>query len=357
MPQFKSVPDKMYELPQPGMGGINLKDLEFEQDPNQSPYMKNVMYRNGAFSKRYGQEYLSENGEPIVFGDVIYDAIYYDGKLYVDIMDENSGEIKYYEDGTLHNVNGDAIPNTKGKFMIFNQKLYYFNGDGISWAIYEIQDDQIYHVDPYVPDALINCEPDGSYNEQADEFNVLTDAYDSVYNADGTSVKYYLYDPEEAVEWSPTYLEDMGKVYVDDVLLNQTADYEFGQDSDGHYIQFHIVNDGRDFNIKNIGGVYAPDEGNMNVVVTLPIKEDLYYEIRQQIFNSKVYAYYGGRNDSRLFLAGNGRGKVFWSNVDDVSYFPENNWMVLGNSEEDITGLARQYNILVAFKPNETYSI
>lgn len=357
MPQFKSVPDKMFELPQPGMGGINLKDLEFEQDPNQSPYMKNVMYRNGAFSKRYGQEYLTENGEPIVFGDMIYGAIYYDGKLYVNIKDENSGEIKYYEDGTLHNVNGDSIPATKGRFMIFDQKLYYFNGDGISWPMYEIQENRIYHVEPYVPDTLINCEPDGSYNEQADEINVLTDAYDSVYNADGTSVKYYLYDPEEAVEWSPTYLEDIGKVYVDDVLLNQTADYEFGQDSSGHYVQFHIVNDGRDFNIKDIGGVYAPDEGNMNVVVTLPIKEDLYYEIRQQIFNSKVHAYYGGRNDSRLFLAGNGNGKVFWSNVDDVSYFPENNWMVLGNSEEDITGLARQYNILVAFKPNETYSI
>ena len=52
MPKFKAVPDKMLEIPQPAIGGLNLKDLEFEQDNNQSPYMLNVMYRNGAFGKR-----------------------------------------------------------------------------------------------------------------------------------------------------------------------------------------------------------------------------------------------------------------------------------------------------------------
>ena len=46
--------DKMLEIPQPAIGGLNLKDLEYEQDVSQSPQMLNVMYRNGAFSKRYG---------------------------------------------------------------------------------------------------------------------------------------------------------------------------------------------------------------------------------------------------------------------------------------------------------------
>ena len=52
MPKFKAVPDKMLEIPQPAIGGLNLKDLEFEQENHQSPYMLNVMYRNGAFGKR-----------------------------------------------------------------------------------------------------------------------------------------------------------------------------------------------------------------------------------------------------------------------------------------------------------------
>ena len=77
MPQFKAVPDQMFRIPQPAMGGLNLKDLEFEQEVNQSPYMLNMMYRNGAFGKRYGQEIHSE------FDDEIYATVYYDDDIIV----------------------------------------------------------------------------------------------------------------------------------------------------------------------------------------------------------------------------------------------------------------------------------
>ena len=46
-PSFKAVQEKEYNIPNPGIGGLNLKDLEYKQDVNQSPYMKNMMYRNG----------------------------------------------------------------------------------------------------------------------------------------------------------------------------------------------------------------------------------------------------------------------------------------------------------------------
>ena len=59
-PTFKTQSDRLYEISQPAVSGLNLKDLEYEQDVNQSPYMLNIMYRNGAFSKRYGQKIFKE---------------------------------------------------------------------------------------------------------------------------------------------------------------------------------------------------------------------------------------------------------------------------------------------------------
>ena len=76
-PSFAPVAERMFEIAQPGIGGLNLKDLEYEQEPNQSPYMMNMMYRNGAFSKRYGQEVKE------TFSDTVYDAIYYRDHLIV----------------------------------------------------------------------------------------------------------------------------------------------------------------------------------------------------------------------------------------------------------------------------------
>ena len=67
----------MLELPQPAIGGINLKDLEFEQEVNQSPYMLNVMYRNGAFGKRFGQEVHS------TYEDEIHAIASFGGDIFV----------------------------------------------------------------------------------------------------------------------------------------------------------------------------------------------------------------------------------------------------------------------------------
>ena len=76
-PAFKNQADKMLEIAQAGIGGLNLKDLEYEQEVTQSPYMINMMYRNGAFSKRYGQEYFKEYNDNIyaltIFKDELID--------------------------------------------------------------------------------------------------------------------------------------------------------------------------------------------------------------------------------------------------------------------------------------------
>ena len=110
MPKFQSAPDKMFEIPQPGMGGINLFDLEFEQNVNQSPNMLNMMYRNGTFGKRYGQE-ISDTLE-----DNIYSVTVFSGKRVI-----HAGT-NIYVDGVVALQN---IPEERGIFIRFGECLYY----------------------------------------------------------------------------------------------------------------------------------------------------------------------------------------------------------------------------------------
>ena len=108
MPQYKAVPEKMFEIPQPAIGGLNLFDLEFEQEPNQSPYLKNVMYRNGAFGKRFGQEIYS------TYDNEVYASIYFDESIFV-----HSGTKIYRGNTEIYS----GLPTVSGIFITFAQKI------------------------------------------------------------------------------------------------------------------------------------------------------------------------------------------------------------------------------------------
>ena len=61
---------KSYKLPAPpaektavyrGLaGGLNLRELDYRMDPDQSPEMENLWWRDGLLGCRDGQEFLSE---------------------------------------------------------------------------------------------------------------------------------------------------------------------------------------------------------------------------------------------------------------------------------------------------------
>lgn len=151
MPQFKSVPDKLLQIPQPGMGGLNLFDLEFEQEVNQTPRLLNMMYRNGTFGKRYGQEIYK------YYTDEIYAITRFHQKEIVHVGDE------ILVDGTKV---AEGIEREEGRFIRFGEKLYYHVGETIYEYKLEKYDYLWTVMEPYVPDVFINCEPakDGHYD-------------------------------------------------------------------------------------------------------------------------------------------------------------------------------------------------
>lgn len=328
MPSFNEVKLNMLEIPKPGIGGLNLFDLEYEQETNQSPYMLNMMYRNGTFAKRYGQEVSSS------YANEVYAIEYFDGKLIVHT-------------GTQMLVDGVADtditpPAVKGIFIKFYQTLiYYCNGTIYEYKYHKELTPNVWKwgvMEPYIPEAFTECQPasGGTYN-RGDDFNLLTLKYKCVFNGDGSSTDYFPKGNEDdIINWDIDPV-----VKVDDETKTKGTDYNV---------------DTTNKKIKFLSG-HVPASGTDNVEITFTTKETTLQGDRTRLLASKYHINYGANGSSHLFLAGGGDAKLFYSDSYDHTYFPENNWIILGSTEDDIKGFGLQYNVLIAFKPKEIYSL
>lgn len=69
--------------------------------------------------------------------------------------------------------------------------------------------------------------------------------------------------------------------------------------------------------------------------------------------------YSGLGGGTRLFVAGNPQypNRVYWSDVGNPLYFPENNYLIVGDAGEPITAFAKQGRHLIIFKEREIYAL
>ena len=313
LPNMSPAQYKTMEISSPGFGGLNIEDLEYQLDITQSPAMLNMMVKNGSFGKRYGQKLLTSFGNNILavgtYGD---DILLQSGNTIYKWDGESATEL--YTD--------NAVAAKEGIFFNFNRMIYFLNGsiylqyDGNSCTV----------VDPYVPDILINRKPDGTYSDVADQYNRLGAGFANVFNGDGSSKTFVLSDTD--LDDTPCIVEIDGEV----VSSGYTYDHEAG----------------------TVVFTNAPASGQDNVRITAYKTESDYIN---SILNNKYAAAYGGQNNSRLFLAGNGNSTYYYCDVYDASYWPESNNATVGNGREDITGFGNQYNVLIVFKPTEMYAI
>lgn len=71
---------------------------------------------------------------------------------------------------------------------------------------------------------------------------------------------------------------------------------------------------------------------------------------------------YAGTQDNRVFIYGDGSNRAFYSELDynghqRGDYFPDLNEVTVGDTNTPITSIIRHYSRLLAFKPNQTFSI
>lgn len=301
--------------------------------------MLNMMYRNGTFSKRYGQEVDDEYTYP----DKIYDVVYFKERLIV-----HSGA-NIYINGVKTQIGGqyNILAEETGEFIKFYQTLFY-RCNGMTYEYkYDIESSPAQWkfdiMKPYVPDIFTECQPqkDGDANRQ-DTLNLLTLEFSCVYNSDNTTDYYPYGNDDDIIDWGEIDGVHKIKVKVNDVDQVEGTDYSV---------------DAANKKITFLEGHVPPSDGIDNVKITFTMKPENLQADRERLNKCSYHINYGANGSSHLFLAGGGDSKIFYSDSYDATYFPEDSWIIIGSTEQDVTGFGMQYNVLIAFKPKEIYSL
>jgi hypothetical protein len=237
------------------------------------------------------------------------------------------------KDGTLYDTNTSTgntssigtLTDARTYMFGFGDNLYIQNGNEYKvWT----GTGNISNVTGYIPTVSIGTPPAGG-GTPFEEVNTLTGSKIVSFSGDAASATYQL--PETAIT-------SVDSVVVDGATLTVTTDYTV--------------------NLTN--GTVSPNpaskftSGTDNVLITYTKGTG----DRTFVTNHKQSVLYGGKNDTRVFMFGDGN-KLIYSELADslpsADYFPESNLIYVGSDNYDITGLQKQYDRLNIFKENETH--
>lgn len=170
-------------------GGLNLQELDYRISNNESPEMKNLMWREGVLACRDGQVFVRVNpdGTPVAtnIGTFVcaYDRLW-NGYMFAHVgnkifkYDPETGipSTVYTATGTMSN---------KGKFFSYNEKLYYktrgfyivitYNSGTGTFSASDVTG--------YVPVTYINCHPENGSGTAYQPENRLSSSKTLWYNA------------------------------------------------------------------------------------------------------------------------------------------------------------------------------
>ena len=374
-------------------GGLNLWELPYRMDANQSPDMENLWWRDGLLSCRDGQTYVSEAlGQGICCAERLYwgHAILHIGDgLYAAQPGAEMVPEKLCS----------GLPTTRGTFIRYRDALLYktrgafktirWDGEGGFTA----ED-----VTPYVPVTAINCTPADGAGDLYQPENRLSPRKTLWYTAtrerrgvsfagNGTAEDFHF----ETEDGEPVY--QVVQVYVGSTLVPET-DYEVSME-DGCTISFR---DAPGYNeavsviyevavrvyhlpVQEIDAVVSCtvdgtdvtdftadlDAGTITFATAPPVQDPpvnntvvITYEkanpdARKSIMDCCYGCAYGGTGGAVLILAGSEAqpNAYFWNGSHvamDPGYFPMEYYNLAGDSLEPVTGFGLQAGYLMVFK-------
>lgn len=325
-PRLQATTYNDYVLSSPGWGGLNIADLEYDILDNQSPDMINMMVADGALGKRYGQSKVDLTGETlskIIALGQLNNVIYAQANNAIYAINENIAT-------KLSDVEGG-----KGTFYVFNQQLLFMNGT----QFLAFDENGLVTQEPYIPDVAINVKPDGSYADLIENYNRLTPKFRNTFDGDGESTTFKLYKVDRIQG-------DENNPMVECVV--GTEKWTYGASSKGFSV---------DWTNATVTFTEAPPKAENNVEIIAAQTTEASQEYIDSITKCKYMYSFGGNNNSRLFVAGNGSSCYYYSAVYDASYFPESQNAAIGNGTDDITGFGEQYSTFIVFKPDQVYGI
>lgn len=304
-------------------GGLNISDLPQKLTDSQSPDLLNVWFSNRILSKRNGQSYmfLSDLAETPIHS--IHRRLFKNKSIF------HAGTKLYSWDITLNTttVIYSGLTSQKGSFFVIYDKLYYING--VQWVVYD--GTTCTTITPYIPTVVTGRTPTGG-GTVAEEYNRIGAGFINKFNGTGSATAFTL--TQNGVN-SITGL--------DATTVTATV---------GGVTKV----EGTDFTVNRTTGIVtftsAPASGTDNVIITA-------YKTsateRDNVYACK-YAIEYGDNKNIVFLCGNGKGEIYWSEAGLPTYIPSSNTNTLGDTNEDCYGFGIQYDTLCIFKERIIFS-
>ena len=392
-------------------GGLNLRELDYRLDVDQSPNMKNLWWQDGVLQCRDGQRFLSETTEL--------------GTGWACSKRPFHGREFFHIGGSIYHATPPVtvgaspasftltpvitgVPENRGTFFRYGGDLMYKNRGGFYRIKYNSETDVFTAVDmslvenAYIPIILINAAPANGSGSTYQPENRLCPSKEVHYNAaetsdvvtkepDGTTKEFDLGKTAEA-----DGLTRVATVYGDNTLLSPTAytvDIQTGKVTfetappKGLTLTFglrfgvavyhlpvkevdavtRVTVDGTD---KTVETDYTVDleEGTVTFKVAPPVTDpatnntvEIVYskdnlDAKSAIMDCCYATVAGNGNNLCILLAGcpAQSNAVFWNSNDSYGmnpgYFPMTYYNLCGDSEEVVTGFGKQYDDLILLK-------
>ena len=323
-------------------GGLNIRELNYRLDANQSPEMQNLWWQDGVLQCRDGQRYLS-NATTLGTGWACTEesfwghAFFHIGAgLYCAEIEGlwSNGEIDP-DDFTLTAVLGN-VPQNRGTFFRYDGCLFYKNRGGFYKISYQESTQSFTATDmsqpenTFTPTILINADPTTGSGASYQPENRLNPRKEVQYSAKAGIREYKL--PVKDID-------SVVQVTVGGAVKTVSADY---------------VVDLTEGTVTFMEAPAVTDPPTNNSVVILYSKENA--KAKNAIMDCCYATVAGDGNNLCILLAGAKAqsNAVFWNSNDQYAmnsgYFPVPYYNLCGDAAEVVTGFGRQYNDLVLFK-------
>lgn len=372
-------------------GGLNLWELDYRMDANESPDMKNLWWHDGLLGCRDGQEYVSR--QPLGKGYCCFESLYW-GHMVAHIGDGLYAAIAGSE-MTLEKL-CDGIPAVRGTFFRYQDALLYKTRGAYKKILWDGEKLSAEDVTPYVPVTVINCTCDGSGDLYQPEnrlspqktvwFTASVSYHSVVFTATSETKKFTFQtadgEPVVSVEqvYVDTTLQDAASYTLSEDLLTLTLNQPVEADTTITIVyavgvrEYHLPAD----QLESIDKVLVDEEEVTDYTADLekgiitftkaptvqdpPVNNTIkitYSKENADAYNAVMdccYATtYGGTGGAVVILAGSQAqpNAYFWNGSHvamDMGYFPMSYYNLAGDNLEKVTGFGQQAGYLMIFK-------
>lgn len=304
-------------------GGLNIYDLDYRLDNDESPDIKNLHWKDGALGCRQGQSWLVENApgkgyacyELLFWG---YAFLHIGDKIYC--CDPQAPELKELYSG---------LGESRGTFFRYRDFLFYKNRGSYVQISYTGEGFEAKDVEAYVPITYTSMNPTTHAGISYQPENRLSPSKTLWYDAEKDVSVYHL--PEQNVE-------SVSNVSVDGVELAE---------GDGYTVDLAAGT----VTFKTAPPVSEPFYPNTVKLTYTKSNPDLY----NAVMDCCYAAVFGGNQNVCVVMGGCPAqpNAYFWNGnhvAMDAGYFPAEQYNLAGDTEEEITAFGKQQNMLVIFK-------